>query len=99
MTGTVSGGGAGGCCFDEVPFERMVQCDESHLFCDTCIERLAQEAAFGTAPPILACMHTDGCTATFPNRELRRTLKQDVYDKLIDRQVKARACVRAWVMQ
>eukprot|EP00041_Stephanoeca_diplocostata_P022234 m.528066 g.528066 ORF g.528066 m.528066 type:complete len:85 (-) comp22015_c0_seq10:1165-1419(-) len=66
MTGTVSGGGAGGCCFDEVPFERMVQCDESHLFCDTCIERLAQEAAFGTAPPILACMHTGTACETMP---------------------------------
>lgn len=33
-----------------------------------------------------------GCKANFPNQEIRRTLKADVYDKLIDRQVH----VRVW---
>lgn len=30
-----------GCCFDEFPFERMVQCDQGDLFCTSCLKRSA----------------------------------------------------------
>jgi hypothetical protein len=36
-----------GCCFGCCPFERMVQCMDSHLFCMACLRGYAKEAIYG----------------------------------------------------
>ena len=38
-----------GCCFDEFPFDIMVQCYEGHLFCKNCLKGLTREAVYGEA--------------------------------------------------
>jgi TRIAD3 protein (E3 ubiquitin-protein ligase RNF216) len=55
-----------GCCFEELPLNRMVHCngDSIHWFCFGCARRMA-ETAIGLSKYHLACMSLDGCDATF----------------------------------
>ncbi|KAK3898961.1 hypothetical protein C8A05DRAFT_18530 [Staphylotrichum tortipilum] len=64
-TGTM---GECGCCYDDVPLNRMAHCDAAgdavHWFCYTCLRRTT-EAAIGNSQYHLECPSTDGCDATF----------------------------------
>lgn len=55
-----------GCCFDELPRNRMVHCNGaiSHWFCRGCARRMA-ENTIGLSKYHLDCMSMDGCDATF----------------------------------
>jgi len=37
------------CCFDDVPFMKMVSCHDGHLVCRSCLEHHASNVAFGGA--------------------------------------------------
>ncbi|EGZ73030.1 hypothetical protein NEUTE2DRAFT_165205 [Neurospora tetrasperma FGSC 2509] len=74
-----------GCCFDELPYNRMVHCDgdTAHWFCYDCARRQA-ENQIGQQRYHLGCMSMDGCEATFSRDQkdlflddrLKRTLDQ-----------------------
>lgn len=74
-----------GCCFDELPYNRMVYCDGDtpHWFCYDCARRQA-ENQIGQQRYHLGCMSMDGCEATFSRDQkdrflddrLKRTLEQ-----------------------
>lgn len=55
-----------GCCFDELPLNRMVHCDGDvvHHFCRACAKKHV-ETAIGMSKYEFACMSMDGCAATF----------------------------------
>ncbi len=55
-----------GCCYEELPLNRMVHCNGTtlHWFCMECARRNA-EAAVGLSKYHLECISMDGCDATF----------------------------------
>ncbi|KAF9468244.1 hypothetical protein BDZ94DRAFT_1154032 [Collybia nuda] len=61
------------CCFSRVPFDKMVQCPETHLFCIQCMNSYAGTLLGGHDPNII-CIHQSGCKAAIPPSELRRFL-------------------------
>ncbi|KAF9929331.1 hypothetical protein FBU30_001692 [Linnemannia zychae] len=56
-----------GCCFDDVPANRIAQCDAGHIFCLSCSRRGA-EVELGYRRTVLKCM-TGECTQVFPDSE------------------------------
>lgn len=73
-----------GCCFGEVAFEEMVQCQDGHLFCLDCLKSYAKEAVYGSGKAILRCMTPD-CESTFPVSQLQKALPADILTKYEDR--------------
>lgn len=73
-----------GCCYGDAAFEDMVQCQEGHLFCTSCLMNYAKEAAFGQGKAALTCM-TDGCDGTFPMSQLKKALPTNILSKYEDR--------------
>lgn len=73
-----------GCCFDELPYNRMAHCDgdSPHWFCYDCARRQA-ENQIGQQRYHLGCMSMEGCEATFSRDQkdlflddrLKRTLE------------------------
>ena len=55
-----------GCCFDDVPSNRMVYCagETAHSFCRNCMKQQA-EAMIGYQKYELTCMAIEGCNAGF----------------------------------
>ncbi|TFK66613.1 hypothetical protein BDN72DRAFT_140874 [Pluteus cervinus] len=85
-----------GCCFDEFPFDKMIQCPEAHLFCMSCITQLAStsivtpmgpaaaSSSSGSAVPALVVCPTIGdtpCNLPFTASELKRALPDTLYQK------------------
>ncbi|KAI7818206.1 hypothetical protein BC939DRAFT_401724 [Gamsiella multidivaricata] len=69
-----------GCCYDDVPPNRVAQCEDGHLFCLECSRRGA-EAELGYRRTVLKCM-TDGCTAVFTDAEAVKFLPKPVLQGL-----------------
>ncbi|KAL6310234.1 hypothetical protein BKA93DRAFT_2861 [Sparassis latifolia] len=67
-----------GCCFSPVPFERMAQCTEGHLFCTNCMTSYASQM-LGSLDANMVCMDRCGCDAAFPDSEFRRFLTPEMY--------------------
>ncbi|KAG0012333.1 hypothetical protein BGZ80_000042 [Entomortierella chlamydospora] len=70
-----------GCCYDEVPPNRMAQCEDGHLFCLECSKRGA-EVELGYRRTVLKCM-TGGCTAVFSDSEAVKFLSRPVFHGLL----------------
>ncbi|KAG0053302.1 hypothetical protein BGZ83_001341 [Gryganskiella cystojenkinii] len=70
-----------GCCFDDIPPNRMAQCADGHLFCYSC-SRQAAEVELGYQRTVLKCM-TSGCTATFTDSEIVKFLAKPVFQGLL----------------
>ncbi|KAG5641929.1 hypothetical protein DXG03_003955 [Asterophora parasitica] len=64
-----------GCCFSEYPFDKLVQCPETHLFCKGCMKSYA-ETLLGSHDPNIKCMDQSGCKALIPESELKRFLPE-----------------------
>ncbi|KAF5376094.1 hypothetical protein D9615_007750 [Tricholomella constricta] len=64
-----------GCCFSKCPFDKMVQCPETHLFCAPCMTSYAS-TLLGTHDPNIKCMDQSGCTVLIPASELKRFLPE-----------------------
>ncbi|KAF5376136.1 hypothetical protein D9615_007703 [Tricholomella constricta] len=62
-----------GCCFATYPFEEMIQCPETHLFCSPCMNTHSS-ILLGSHNPDILCMDQSGCTAEISPSELRRCL-------------------------
>ncbi|KAI0689014.1 hypothetical protein BC835DRAFT_280334 [Cytidiella melzeri] len=62
-----------GCCFADYPFDKMVQCPETHLFCRNCVSTYAA-GKLGEHDINIVCMDQSGCKLAFPESELRRFL-------------------------
>ncbi|KAK5802049.1 hypothetical protein F5H01DRAFT_82077 [Linnemannia elongata] len=70
-----------GCCFDDVPANRIAMCEEGHIFCLSCSRRGA-EVELGYRRTVLKCM-TAGCTAVFPDSEAVLFLSKPVFEGLL----------------
>ncbi|KAF9154151.1 hypothetical protein BG015_001727 [Linnemannia schmuckeri] len=70
-----------GCCFDDVPANRIAMCEEGHIFCLSCSRRGA-EVELGYRRTVLKCM-TAGCTAVFPDSEAVLFLSKPVFEGLM----------------
>ncbi|KAL0071545.1 hypothetical protein AAF712_001402 [Marasmius tenuissimus] len=68
-----------GCCFSTYPFDKMVQCEDGHLFCTDCMTSYS-ENLLGSHNVSIVCMDQSGCKLPFPVSELRRFLP----DKLME---------------
>ncbi|KAG9309994.1 hypothetical protein JVU11DRAFT_10028 [Chiua virens] len=68
-----------GCCFSEYPFDRMVQCPEAHLFCNSCMTSYAS-SLLGEHNPNIICMDQSGCKLPFPESELCRFLSSKLLE-------------------
>ncbi|XP_038068146.1 uncharacterized protein LOC119737681 [Patiria miniata] len=62
-----------GCCYAEVTFEKMIQCLDGHLFCESCLQMYAKQAVYGQGKAHLMCM-TDGCDSSYPRDQLEKVL-------------------------
>src|ERR1700722_1057361 len=51
----------------------MIQCPEAHLFCRSCMKKLAANK-LGAHDPDITCMDQSGCKLPFPDSELQRFL-------------------------
>lgn len=84
------------CCYEQVAFDEMVHCQETHMFCLDCLARYAKEkvfadGSFGVHPDTkaqsleLLCFHGDGCSAGFNRNMLQKSLTEkemEQYDAL-----------------
>ena len=70
------------CCFNECPFEWMVQCPEGHLFCKQCVERQI-ETAISEGRSDVPCLKFGGCNSVIPISELERTIPEKTIERLI----------------
>ncbi|KAI0241053.1 hypothetical protein L0F63_006849, partial [Massospora cicadina] len=68
-----------GCCYLQLPFEALAQCDEGHLFCFDCVNRYVFEVVHGQSgfkgDTLVPCMDMGGCNSCFLATELERVLK------------------------
>ncbi|KAK8080527.1 hypothetical protein PG997_008345 [Apiospora hydei] len=74
-----------GCCLDDVPLNRMVQCDgeEAHSFCRPCMKKQA-ESQIGYQKYQLTCMSMEGCQAGFSASQ-RKTFLDEKLQVALDR--------------
>lgn len=74
-----------GCCLDDVPLNRVVQCDgeEAHPFCRPCMRKQA-ESQIGYQKYQLTCMSMDGCQAGFSAAQ-RQTFLDEKLQVALDR--------------
>lgn len=82
-----------GCCYDHVPLEDMIPCqEEGHLFCKECIAAYVETQVFAngnfginseTKEPNLdlVCCHGDGCISGFDRSFLQKALNPKVLQK------------------
>ncbi|KAI0055178.1 hypothetical protein BV25DRAFT_284450 [Artomyces pyxidatus] len=76
-----------GCCFSTYPFDKMIQCPDTHLFCGSCVTAYAS-TKLGEQNPDLPCMDASGCKMLFPDSELRRILPSkllELYERVRQR--------------
>ncbi|KAK7466958.1 hypothetical protein VKT23_004022 [Stygiomarasmius scandens] len=76
-----------GCCFSSHPFDKMVQCEDAHLFCSSCVTTYA-EGLLGSHNINIVCMDQSGCKQLFPISELRRLLPEklmELYERVKQR--------------
>ncbi|KAF9901329.1 hypothetical protein EC991_006256 [Linnemannia zychae] len=70
-----------GCCFDDVPANRIAMCEDGHVFCLSCSRRGA-EVELGYRRTVLKCM-TAGCKAVFSDSEAVIFLPKPVFEGLM----------------
>ncbi|KAG6820327.1 hypothetical protein H0H93_002176 [Arthromyces matolae] len=70
-----------GCCYDAFPFEEMIQCPETHLFCAPCMNTHAS-MLLSTHNPDICCIDPSGCALPIPRSELKRLLPPKMLDLL-----------------
>jgi hypothetical protein len=64
-----------GCCISDYKFEDMIQCEEGHLFCSTCVLNYVENQVFGQNTTELRCLNmASTCTASFTSGQLSRAL-------------------------
>ncbi|ODQ55001.1 hypothetical protein SAICODRAFT_89121 [Saitoella complicata NRRL Y-17804] len=71
-----------GCCFAEVPINRVSQCEDGHLFCLECCRRNA-ETEIGMRRYQLKCMDGSGCKSLFVMSEVRHFLPEKNLEALL----------------
>jgi len=65
----------------------MVQCEDAHLFCSSCVTTYA-EGLLGSHNTNIVCMDQSGCKQLFPISELRRLLPEklmELYERVKQR--------------
>lgn len=70
-----------GCCYNDVPPNRVAQCQDGHLFCLECSRRGA-ETELGYRRTILKCM-TAECSSVFTDSEALKFLSKPVFEGLL----------------
>lgn len=68
-----------GCCFMDTNIDKMVQCEDGHLFCADCARR-ASENQIGLRRTDLKCISSDGCKYGFSTAEAKKFLTPPVFE-------------------
>jgi TRIAD3 protein (E3 ubiquitin-protein ligase RNF216) len=70
------------CCFEDVPFEKLVQCPRGHLFCRDCLEHTAG-TVIGEGRASIRCLSVGAdCDCDVSILELERALPRAMLEKL-----------------
>lgn len=71
-----------GCCYESVPFESLVQCNEGHLFCNNCIKDYVEKTVFGEERNDIHCIDfQSNCKEGFPEASIRSALTKETFEK------------------
>jgi TRIAD3 protein (E3 ubiquitin-protein ligase RNF216) len=71
------------CCFNDVPFEKLVQCPRGHVFCRDCLEKEVG-TLIGEGRSFVSCLSVGAeCDCDISLRELERVLPHPMLEKLI----------------
>ncbi|KAJ3326016.1 hypothetical protein HDV06_002401 [Boothiomyces sp. JEL0866] len=72
------------CCFSDCTFEDLVSCEDSHLFCKTCIDRSITIGMYDTGSVRgrpLKCMSSEiTCEAIIPDGSIQKCVSPDLYE-------------------
>lgn len=66
------------CCIEDIPTAQVVHCASGHTFCRQCVHRYVSHQ-LGLQTPLLFCMDTGGCQATFRRSDLRDLLPENLF--------------------
>lgn len=71
------------CCFNEVPFNRMISCsgEEVHLYCRECPKRHI-ETQMGQSRCKPNCFGVEDCNGTFSRHQLQEVLCEKTFERL-----------------
>lgn len=71
------------CCFNDVPFNRMISCggDTTHFYCMEC-PRKQVETQMGQSRCRPICFGVDDCTGTFSRKQLQQVLSETTFERL-----------------
>jgi TRIAD3 protein (E3 ubiquitin-protein ligase RNF216) len=76
------------CCFTEYRLADMSQCSEGCLFCNTCVQGMAQVSIFGEGARKLKCLNaslTEPCPGVVTEKQLRRVLPPEMIARYDER--------------
>ena len=75
-----------GCCFNEIPIDRCLQCPDGHLFCSNCVQT-SINVAIVEGKSNIKCLSMNGCNQEIPITELKRLIPEITIQKLIQTEV------------
>lgn len=75
-----------GCCCNDVPIVRCVQCPEGHLCCRDCIKRMI-ETSIAEGRTTVKCASMGNCEHMIPWSELERTMPDHLLKRLTQTEV------------
>jgi len=77
-----------GYCYEDVPFESVIQCSEGHLFCKCCLQKYVEQQLLGNGKSALTCLSAEQCLGSFPDSMLQSALPEKILLKYFEAQTR-----------